>query len=106
MRFHWLGEWGHIYLEWPQRQIGYVLLALYTLLFFVLLVRMVREYYARRQEFAGKWVSKALWLVAWIIFGVLLSNTVKLEWPAPNLPTGIDQNRERIYSRSKQLLSQ
>ena len=71
MRFHWLGEWGMVYLEWPQRQVGFVLLALYTLLFFVLLMRMVREYYTRRQEFAGQWSSRALWLVAWVVFGVL-----------------------------------
>jgi PAS domain S-box-containing protein len=96
MRFHWLGEWGMIYFEWPQRQLGFVLLALYTLLFLVLFVRVIGEYYQRRQEFAGTWMSKALWLVAWIVFGVLLTNTLKLEWPAANLPTGFDQNREGI----------
>jgi signal transduction histidine kinase len=96
MRFHWLGEWGMTYFEWPQRQLGFVLLALYTLFFLVLFVRVVREYYQRRQEFAGTWISKALWLIAWIVFSVLLANMLKLEWPAPNLPTGLDQNREQI----------
>lgn len=96
MRFHWLGEWGMVYFEWPQRQLGFVLLALYALLFAILFVRLARDYYRRRQEFKGTWLHKLFWLSVWLVCGVLLANTFKLEWPASNLPQELSQNREWI----------
>jgi hypothetical protein len=38
MRLQWLGEWGMVYFEWPQRVLGYVLLALYGLFYLVVLL--------------------------------------------------------------------
>jgi signal transduction histidine kinase len=96
MRFHLLGDWGMVYFEWPQRQWGYVLLALYVLLFVALFVRIVLDYSRRRQEFRGTWIHRIQWMIAWVVLGVLLANTLKIEWPDPHLPRGIGQNREMI----------
>lgn len=96
MQFHWLGDWGMPYLEWPQRQIGFVMLALYVVLFVALAVRLARQYYRRRQEFAGTWSRRILWLVVWGVLGVVCANALELDWPAANLPAGIHQNREPI----------
>ncbi|MFN2154346.1 MAG: hypothetical protein ACK2UX_03845, partial [Anaerolineae bacterium] len=84
------------YLEWPQRQIGFVMLALYVVLFIALAVRLARQYYRRRQEFAGTWSRRILWLVVWGVLGVVCANALELDWPAANLPAGIHQNREPI----------
>ena len=84
------------YFEWPQRPVGFVLLGLYVLLFSALLMRVARDYYRRRQEFSGTWSRKALWLVLWTVLGVLSANVLKLDWPARNLPVGLDQNREMV----------
>lgn len=96
MQFHWLGDWGMPYLEWPQRQLGFVLLALYVVLFVALAVRLVREYYRRRQEFTGTWGRRIFWLGVWIVLAVVAANTLKLEWPAAHLPPGLHQNREAL----------
>ena len=96
MQFHWLGEWGMVYFQWPQRPLGYALLALYVLVFGTLFVRVIRDYYQRRQEFAGTWTRKILWLVTWTIVSILAANMLKLEWPARNLPMSLDGNREQI----------
>ncbi|HUT20568.1 MAG TPA: ATP-binding protein [Anaerolineae bacterium] len=96
MQFHWLGDWGMPYLEWPQRQLGFVLLALYVVLFIALAVRLVREYYQRRQEFTGTWGKRIFWLGVWIVLAVVAANTLKLEWPAAHLPAGLHQNREAL----------
>jgi PAS domain S-box-containing protein len=96
MRFQWLGEWGMIYFEWPQRQLGYILLGLYVLLFSALFARIILTYYRRRQEYRGTWLQKILWSIAWLVFGVLLSNVFKIEWPNSNLPRGLGQSREVI----------
>ena len=74
MRFHWLGEWGMVYFEWPQRWLGFVLLALYALLFSALFVRVITTYYQRRQEFQGTWFRKLLWLIVWSVSAAVLAN--------------------------------
>jgi PAS domain S-box-containing protein len=96
MQFHWLGDWGMPYLEWPQRQLGFLMLALYVVLFTALAVRFAREYYQRRHEFAGTWGRRIFWLSVWITLGVVAANALKLEWPASHLPTGLHQNREPL----------
>lgn len=96
MQFHWLGDWGMPYLEWPQRQLGFFLLALYVVLFIALAVRLVREYYQRRQEFTATWGRRISWLGVWIVLAVVVANALKLEWPAAHLPAGLHQNREAL----------
>jgi len=96
MQFHWLGDWGMPYLEWPQRQLGFFLLALYVVLFVALAVRLVRAYYQRRQEFTGTWGRRIFWLGVWIVLAVVVANALKLEWPAAHLPAGLHQNREAL----------
>ena len=96
MRFHWLGEWAMIYFEWPQRQLGTILLVLYALLFLALYLRIARNYYRRRREFAGTWGKRIFSLIGWILLAVAFANTLKLQWTAPSLPIGLDQNRTPI----------
>ena len=96
MRFHWLGEWGMIYFEWPQRRLGFVLLGLYLALFLLLLARIAWDYYRRRREFAGTWLNRLLWTIGWCVLGILLSNTFAIEWPARSLPQGLNQGREML----------
>ena len=98
MRFQWLGEWGigNIFFEWPQRQLGYIALAIYTILFLALAVRIVATYYRRRREFQGTWSYKLLWLIAWFVLGILLANTFTLEWPGNRMSTGLAPGREML----------
>ncbi|MBN1641885.1 MAG: HAMP domain-containing protein [Anaerolineae bacterium] len=96
MKFHWLGEWGMVYFEWPERQLGMFLLVLYALLFLVLFVRITRNYYHLRREFAGTWAKRVLSLIGWAILAVACANTLKLQWTTPSLPIGLDQSREPI----------
>jgi PAS domain S-box-containing protein len=85
-----------VYFEWPQRLLGYVLLALYALLFLVLFVRIALDYLRRRHELRGTWLHRILWLTLWLVLGAVLANVLKLGWPAPNLPREFGQNREWI----------
>ncbi|MBN1583763.1 MAG: HAMP domain-containing protein [Anaerolineae bacterium] len=96
MRFQWLGEWGMVYFEWPQRRLGFFLLAIYSLLYVGLLARIVVSYYRRRQEFQGTWTHKVLWLIAWFVLGILLANAFALEWPADKLSRGLAPGREML----------
>lgn len=74
------------YLEWPERPLGFILLALYVLLFSALLASVALHYYRRRHELARTWVSKVLWSLAWIVLGMLLANALKWTWPAGHAP--------------------
>ena len=96
MRFDWLGKWGMIYFEWPQRQLGLALLALYALLFTLLFVQFTLAYYERRREFKGTWLRRSAWLLLWLALGAVLANVLVLEWPAPGLPREFGRNREAI----------
>ena len=94
MRFQWLGEWRMIYFEWPQRALGYVLLALYGMLYLAILVRLVLAYYHRRKELRGTWARRIAWLIVWLLLSAFLANALKLWWPASNLPREFSQNRD------------
>jgi len=96
MSFHWLGEWGMVYFEWPQRWLGFALLALYALLFSALFVRVITIYHQRRNEFRGTWIRKLFWLMVWSVSAALLANIFRLDWPAAHLPTGFGQNRDPL----------
>jgi PAS domain S-box-containing protein len=96
MRFDWLGEWGMIYFEWPERRLGFVLLALYVLLFAVLFVQLALAYYRRRLDLKGTWPRRIAWLLLWLVIGAVLANVLVLEWPAVDLPREFGQNRDAI----------
>jgi PAS domain S-box-containing protein len=83
-----------VYFEWPQRTLGYVLLAVYGLLYLLILVRVVMAYYSRREELRGTWLRRIAWWVAWLLLSAFLSNALKLWWPASNLPREFNQNRD------------
>ena len=96
MRLHWLGQWGMIYFEWPQRYSGYALLGVYLAFFLVLFYRVIHGYRQRRDEFRGTWLRRFLWLLGGVVFGILLANTFELEWPARSLTREFGQNREIV----------
>ena len=96
MRFDWLGTWGMVYFEWPERQLGLVLLALYALLFVLLFVQFVLAYHERRVEFKGTWPRRIAWLALWLILSAALANVLVLHWPAADLPREFGRNRAAI----------
>lgn len=96
MQFHWMGEWGMAYFEWPQRQVGFALLAIYGLLFLALFVRVIWNYYVQRQRYKGTWTNRMLWMTAWFVLAILFANSFALEWPVSNLPPELAQSREML----------
>jgi hypothetical protein len=94
MRFQWLGEWGMVYFEWPQRMLGYVLLVGYGLLYLLIIIRIIWAYYSRREELRGTWLRRLAWLSVWLLLSAFLSNALRLWWPASDLPREFNQNRD------------
>jgi len=94
MRFQWLGEWGMVYFEWPQRMLGYALLAGYGLLYLLIVIRVIWAYYSRRDELRGTWLRRLAWLAVWLLLSAFLSNALRLWWPASDLPHEFNQNRD------------